>query len=129
MAQFIIYSHADHVTEARERISAALHTVATKVLRLPEDKRFHRFIPLAPENFVHPADRSARYTIIEVHLFSGRTPDTKRAFIRGVFAELERTAGLSPQDVEITLLESPREHWGIRGKLGDELVLNYEVAT
>jgi phenylpyruvate tautomerase PptA (4-oxalocrotonate tautomerase family) len=32
-----------------------------------------------------------------------------------------------PQDVEITIHESPKENWGIRGKPGDELSLSYKV--
>jgi len=31
--------------------------------------------------------------------------------------------------VEITLFETPRHHWGIRGKLGDALSLSYPVGV
>jgi hypothetical protein len=35
--------------------------------------------------------------------------------------------GIHKNDVEITIFETPRENWGIRGLPGDELPLNYKV--
>ncbi|APF21976.1 putative transglutaminase-like protein [Clostridium butyricum] len=32
-----------------------------------------------------------------------------------------------PNDVEITIFETPNYNWGIRGVPGDELGLNYKV--
>lgn len=34
---------------------------------------------------------------------------------------------ISVNDVEITIFETPKENWGIRGLPGDELALNYKV--
>ncbi|MBP6190480.1 MAG: tautomerase family protein, partial [Acinetobacter sp.] len=34
---------------------------------------------------------------------------------------------ISAQDVEITIFETPKSNWGIRGKNADELNLNYKV--
>lgn len=96
-------------------------------LGLPADKRFHRFIPLDAADFIHPEDRSEAYTIIEASLFEGRTVETKKAFIRALFARFEADKLANPQDLEITLTETPRCNWGIRGKPGDELTLNYKV--
>jgi len=127
MAQIKIYLHREHLAASRQAISDALHGCVTGVFGLPPEKRFHRFIPLEAEDFIYPADRSRRYTILEVSLFAGRTVETKKAFIRAVFHRLERDVGIPPQDVEITLHESPKENWGIRGKPGDELALNYAV--
>lgn len=47
--------------------------------------------------------------------------------IEKLFSNLERTADISPQDVEITIFETPKGNWGIRGKPADELTLNYKV--
>jgi phenylpyruvate tautomerase PptA (4-oxalocrotonate tautomerase family) len=128
MAQIKIYGHAAHLQAHRQAISEAIHACAMSELGLPADKRFHRFIPLAVGDFIHPADRSAAYTIIEVSLFEGRTVETKKAFIRALFARFEADKLASPQDLEITLTETPRCNWGIRGKPGDELTLNYKIA-
>jgi hypothetical protein len=34
---------------------------------------------------------------------------------------------LHPNDLEITVFQSPKHCWGIRGKTGDELDLGYKV--
>lgn len=127
MAQIIIYSHREHLAGRKRAISDALHACVTDALGLPADKRFHRFIGLEPEDFVFPPDRSSAYTIIEISLFAGRTVETKKALIRAIFARFEAELGIAPRDVEITIHETPRENWGIRGQPGDELALNYRV--
>jgi Tautomerase enzyme len=40
---------------------------------------------------------------------------------------IEQRCGIAPQDVEITVFETPRANWGIRGVPGDELALGYKV--
>lgn len=66
------------------------------------------------------------YLIVEISLFEGHTKETKKSLIRGLFAELG-ALGFAAQDVEITIFETPRHNWGIRGKPGDELQLTYPV--
>ena len=45
MAQFKIYRRRSRLEGIQPRLSDAIHTVAMETLGLPEDKRFHRFIP------------------------------------------------------------------------------------
>lgn len=127
MAQIVISSRRTHLAGRRQAISDTLHACVVEALGLPADKRFHRFVALEAEDFVHPADRSERYTIIEISLFAGRMMETKKALIRAIFARFDAELGIAPQDVEITIQETPKENWGIRGKPGDELALNYKV--
>ena len=127
MAQIKVYGLHDHLNMKRQAISNAIHRAAREALGLPEEKRFHRFIGLAAEDFVYPGDRSRHYTIIEVSMFEGRTVETKKAFIRLLFTYLESGCGIAPQDVEITITETPQHNWGIRGVPADELALNYKV--
>ena len=127
MAQVKVYSGRAHLAGQRQALSDAIHRAAQGVLGLPENKRFHRFFPLEAEDFVFPPDRSARYTILEIHLFAGRRPETLRAFLRALQREVTSACALTPEDLEIVLLEAPPERWSIRGQLGDELQLSYEV--
>ncbi len=127
MAQILIYSRREHLSGRRQAISDVLHGCVTAALGLPVDKRFHRFIALEAEDFIHPADRSERYTIIEISLFEGRSIETKKQLIRAIFERFERELGIARQDVEITLHETPKHNWGIRGLPGDELALAYKV--
>ncbi len=127
MAQIKIYSLRRHLDGRQKEISDTLHACVVETLGLPADKRFHRFISLEEENFFYPADRSERYTIIEISMFEGRSKETRKGLIREIFRRFEADLGSAPQDVEITIHESPRENWGIRGKPGDELALSYKV--
>lgn len=127
MAQIIIYSHRRNLAGRKKAISDSLHACVTAALGLPQDKRFHRFIALNEEDFVHPGDRSIQYTIIEISMFEGRTVETKKELIRLIFQKFESELGIAPQDVEITIHETPKGNWGIRGRTGDELSLPYKV--
>lgn len=127
MAQVKIYGLRKHLTENRKALSTAIHDSLVTAIHLPSEKRFQRFISLETEDFLFPPDRSGRYTIIEISMFEGRTTETKKQLIRELFARLESVAGIHPQDVEITITETPKAHWGIRGLPGDELGLGYKV--
>lgn len=98
-----------------------------EALQLPPEKRFHRFILLDEADFYFPAERSAKYTILEISMFEGRSVETRKALIRQLFSRLSEEFSLSPADLEITIFETPRQNWGIRGVPGDELSLNYRV--
>ena len=127
MAQIKIYGERRHLTTHRRALSDAIHDVNREVLGLPESKRFHRFIALDAEDFVHADDRSAAYTIIEISLFEGRDATTKRRLLERLMAAIAEKVGMSVQDIEITLFETPKANWGIRGKVADELTLDYKV--
>lgn len=127
MAQFKIYGRASFLRTAHAQIGAVVHQAALRTLQLPADKRFHRFIGLEDWQLVAPADRSERYLLLEVLMFSGRTLETRKALVRALMDDLARELGLAPADVEVTIIESPRENWGIRGQHGDELALPYRV--
>lgn len=127
MAQIRIYGRRDHIREIRSALSEAIHACNMEALELPEEKRFHRFIPLDADDVIYPADRSERYTIVEISMFEGRTLETKKRLIRLLFERLESDCRIAPGDVEITIFETPRHTWGIRGLPGDELSLDYPV--
>lgn len=127
MAQIKIYALANTIIQHRQALSTAIHTALVSALNYPVEKKFQRFIALAPEDFIFPADRSSNYTIIEISMFQGRSIASKKAFIQQLFANIEQQCGILPQDIEITITETPRHHWGIREQCGDELRLNYKV--
>jgi len=129
MAQVKIFGARAHLSARRQAISDCIHGVACDVLGLPPDKRFHRFLPLDPEDFFHPADRSDAYTVIEISMFEGREAATKRRFLERLMAALSNEVGIAVQDIEITLFETPKANWGIRGQVADKLTLDYKVET
>jgi hypothetical protein len=127
MAQVKIFGLRASLAANRERWSALLHAALVGTLGLPADKTFQRFFPMDPEDFVHPADRTDAYTIVEISMFEGRSPETVKSLVKRIMADAQAVLALSANDIEITVFESPRHCWGIRGKTGDELALAYKV--
>ena len=129
MAQIKIYGAKQHLAVHRDTLSAIIHDVAMDVLNLPETKRFHRFFPLDPADFVHPADRGPSYTILEISMFEGRELETKRRLLERLMAALSSQLSIPIDDIEITIFETPKANWGIRGQTADQLILDYKVET
>ncbi|XID74657.1 tautomerase family protein [Alkanindiges sp. WGS2144] len=127
MSQIKIYALKQTIQQQRQALSSAIHQALVSSLNYPVEKKFQRFIALATEDFIYPADRSAQYLIIEISMFEGRSVAAKKALIRQIFSNIQQDCGIDPQDVEITIFETPKHNWGIRGQCGDELALNYKV--
>ncbi|MDB9689137.1 tautomerase family protein [Acinetobacter baumannii] len=123
MSQVKIYANERTIIQYRELLSHAIH----QELKYPVEKSFQRFISLKPKNFIYPSDRSQHYIIIELSMFAGRSPATKKQLIQTLFRNIEEQCKIASQDIEITIFETPKENWGIRGKNADELLLNYQV--
>jgi phenylpyruvate tautomerase PptA (4-oxalocrotonate tautomerase family) len=127
MAQVKVYGLRASLQAHRASLSDAIHASVVEALRYPPEKRFHRFIALDVGDFVFPPDRTERYTIIEISMFAGRSTDAKKALVRKLYENVARDCGIEADDLEITIFETPRENWGIRGVPGDELGLGYRV--
>ncbi|MCE7044294.1 tautomerase family protein [Dyadobacter sp. CY312] len=127
MSQIKIYGLSSHLKPLREALSDVLHSCIVDAFKYPENKRAHRFFYLDQEDFYYPAGRSEQYTIIEISLFEGRSVESKKTLYQFIFQRFETNLGISKNDVEITLTETPLHNWGIRGKSADELVLDYKV--
>lgn len=126
MTQVKIYGINDYLNPIKQKLSDAIHSCVMEALQYPADKRFHRFFPLDKSDFYYPSGRSDRYTIIEFSMFEGRSVEAKKQLIHLLFKRLQ-PLGISPQDLEITIFETPKHNWGFRGLPGDEHELNYKV--
>ncbi|PMN67072.1 tautomerase family protein [Enterovibrio norvegicus] len=127
MAQIKIYGLKDNLDKNRDAISSSIHDSVMSALEYPKEKKFHRFISLNKDDFIYPDDRSEEYIIIEISMFEGRSIEAKKSLIRELFNNINTATGISSQDIEITIYETPKENWGIRGMPGDELALGYKV--
>lgn len=127
MSQIKIYALHQTIDQFRDQLANAIHQALIESLNYPVEKKFQRFIALEAENFIFPNDRSPHYTIIEISMFEGRTTATKKWLIQTIFKNIQQQCGISAQDIEITIFETPKSHWGIRGLNADELELNYQV--
>jgi phenylpyruvate tautomerase PptA (4-oxalocrotonate tautomerase family) len=129
MAQVKIYGLRTQLEPNRVKLSHILHGCISEAFQYPENKRAHRFFYLEEGDFFYPEGRSKQYLIIEIALFEGRSIASKKKLYHLIFERFERLLGISPIDVEITLTETPMYNWGIRGKPGDELLLDYSISV
>jgi len=129
MGQIKIYGLKEQLLPIRSKLSKILHACIVEAFQYPENKKAHRFFYLDSEDFFYPEGRSNRYTIIEISLFEGRSVAAKKHLYQLVFDRFETELGISPNDIEITLTETPLHNWGIRGKPADELMLDYNIAV
>ncbi|ALM90868.1 MULTISPECIES: tautomerase family protein [Alteromonas] len=124
----VIYGIDKHLNPIKSQLSEVIHGCMQSVLGMPEDKRAHRFIPLAKEDFFYPGGRTDCYTVIEINMMKGRKPETQKALIKALFKEIESALGINPIDIEITIKEQEKYQWGFRGITGDEASdLKYNV--
>jgi len=127
MGQIKIYGVKDNLNPIKEKLSEVIHSCMVDALQFPTEKKFHRFFPMDKEDFYYASGRTEAYTVIEVSMFEGRTIEAKKQLINLLFDRINRDLNISPQDIEITIFETPKHHWGIRGLPADELTLNYKV--
>ncbi len=127
MTQIKIYGVRENLIPKREILSEVIHSCVMDALGMPKDKRAHRFIPIEKEDFFMPGGRTDAYTIIELSMIEGRTPETKKKLIRLLFDRIQEKVGITHMDLEICIYESAACNWGFRGMHGDEIKLNYEI--
>jgi phenylpyruvate tautomerase PptA (4-oxalocrotonate tautomerase family) len=126
MPQLKIYGLREFLNPIKQQLSDVINSCMTDALKYPPDKRNQRFFPLDRSDFYYPPDRTERYTIIELSMFEGRSVAAKKELIRLLFERVQ-PLGISTQDLEITIFETPQHNWGFRGLPGDEHQLNYKV--
>ncbi len=127
MSQIKIYGLKENLDPIKAKLSDVIYSCVVDALDFPEDKRFHRFFPLDPSDFYYPSGRTTKYTIIEISMFEGRSVEAKKHLIRLLFERVHQQLNILPQDLEITITETPKHNWGFRGTPGDEIELNYKV--
>jgi phenylpyruvate tautomerase PptA (4-oxalocrotonate tautomerase family) len=129
VAQVKIYGLREHLEPAKARLSDVIHSCVIDALQFPPNKRAHRFFHMDAGDFYFPESATHRYTIIEISMFEGRSVETKKHLIRLLFERICNQADRLPNEVEITITETPRQNWGFRGMPGDEIGLNYNVGV
>lgn len=127
MPQVKIYGLTDTLTALKPKLSDVIHQCMQEALGIPENKRFQRFIKLHPDDFYFPGDRTEQYLIIEIIMFEGRSVDVKKQLLRILMERIHTRLEISINDIEITIFETSKHNWGIRGVTGDELKVTYQV--
>ena|SRR5690349_11496373 len=127
MAQVKIYGIREQLIPIREQLSEVIHECVMEALQFPREKRAHRFFPMEKENMLYPDGRTDAYTIIEISMIEGRSVEARKKLVRLLFDRIQERVGITHQDIEICISESPACNWGFRGMHGDEIQLNYKI--
>ncbi|MEW5911866.1 MAG: tautomerase family protein [Thermodesulfobacteriota bacterium] len=108
----------------RQALAAEVRQATVAALDLPPE--FGKVILYASppvQRSVHPS-RDPGFVLAEVHFFRGRGQEIKARLFAALDQAIRRHTGLSPENVFIHLLESPRHNWGLRGgRPADEVEL------
>jgi 4-oxalocrotonate tautomerase len=100
----------------REKIAECTHRAMVQTLGVPERDRFQIVTEHAP-GFFHfdraylDIERTDAFVLVCVTLASGRGTEVKQAFYARLCELLVAEAGLRPQDLAVSLVESEREDW------------------
>ncbi|MEM7716341.1 MAG: tautomerase family protein [Cyanobacteria bacterium P01_A01_bin.68] len=121
MPQTKIYGIDKYLNPIKNQLSLVIHSCFVDVLQYPSEKRFHRFFPMDKLDFIFPSDKSQSYLVIEISMFEGRSIELKKNLIRLLIKRISEKFRISSNDIEITIFETPKCNWGVRGVPGDEL--------
>jgi phenylpyruvate tautomerase PptA (4-oxalocrotonate tautomerase family) len=111
----------------KHALKAAVHDALVAAFKIPDHDRTQRFVEHAPEDFDVPPGRGARFTLVTITAFPGRSPEAKRALYREIAARAA-AAGVPAADVFVVLQEPPMENWSLRdGAPVDKAALGFKV--
>jgi phenylpyruvate tautomerase PptA (4-oxalocrotonate tautomerase family) len=111
-------------------IGEAVHASLVSTMNVPQRDRFHVVSEHAANRLRYDksylgVERSDAVVFVQVFLSKGRTTDQKQAFYAEVARRME-AAGLKPQDLVISLVESTREDWSFGNGIAQYVVLPKE---
>jgi phenylpyruvate tautomerase PptA (4-oxalocrotonate tautomerase family) len=109
-----------HVVEGRydeerlAKVSAAVQAALMNTLRVPPEDFYQLIFEFPKKRFLHtPSFVGMHYTddliILDLTFIEGRPKETRLALLKDVNSRVAAAAGISPDDLMITLYEAPGE--------------------
>jgi len=111
-----IYVVEGRYDEARiGQVSKAVQAALMNTLRVPTEDFYQLIFELSKSRFLHtPSFVGMHYTddliILDVTFIQGRPKDTRLALLKDINTRVAAAAGVSPDDMLITLYEVPGEN-------------------
>ena len=110
-----------HVLEGRydqnriAKVSGAIQSALMNTLRVPPEDFFQLIFERPKSHFLHTQGFvGMRYSddliILEIAFIQGRPKETRLALLKDINTRVASTAGISPDDMMITLYETPGEN-------------------
>jgi phenylpyruvate tautomerase PptA (4-oxalocrotonate tautomerase family) len=126
MPNTLIATRAGWITDPGAVIDA-VQSGLREALKIPEADRTLRLVEHPPSHFAVPPGGGEKFTLIEVTMFSGRSMGAKRALYQAIVRNLA-ALDVPSSDIKITLIETPRENWGVRGGTpASEIDLGFKI--
>jgi phenylpyruvate tautomerase PptA (4-oxalocrotonate tautomerase family) len=110
-----------HVTKGRydqariTKVSGAVQDALVNTLRVPPEDFYQLIFELPKNRFLHtPSFVGMHYTddlmVLDVTFIQGRPKETRLALLKDINTRVAAAAGVSPDDIMITLYELPGEN-------------------
>ena len=117
-----------HPKEYKVKLLQAVHDGLVNGLSIPDDDRNQRLYELDDYCFERSPNsgKTEKFTLIELTILPGRSAEMKKNTIIEITRLLGERLGITSSDVFILINEPPLENWGIRGKQGSEMGLQYK---
>jgi phenylpyruvate tautomerase PptA (4-oxalocrotonate tautomerase family) len=113
--------------QEKRKILDAVHDALVTAFKIPDTDRTQKIIEFTEENFEVPEGKTAKYTLVEIAVFPGRSREAKKELYRLIVEKLG-ALGVPANDVFILLNEQPLDNWGIRGgQMASEVCLGYDL--
>lgn len=111
-----------HVIEGRydeariSKVSGAIQAALMNTLRVPAEDFYQLIFELPKNRFLHtPSFVGMHYTddliILDLTFIQGRTKETRLALLKDINTRVAAAAGVSPDDLLITIHEAPGENF------------------
>jgi phenylpyruvate tautomerase PptA (4-oxalocrotonate tautomerase family) len=111
-----------HVVEARydedrlAKVSGAVQAALINTLHVPPEDFFQLIFEFPKERFLHtPSFVGMRYSddliILDLTFIAGRPKEMRLALLKDINTRVAAAAGVSPDDLMITLYEAPGENF------------------
>lgn len=106
---------ADRRADERRAVADAVHLALVESIGVPMADRF-QVISTRGDDLIYDPNylgiaRGDGIALIQISLSLGRTVDRKKALFRRIAERLATDVGMRPQDVFVSLIETPRENW------------------
>jgi phenylpyruvate tautomerase PptA (4-oxalocrotonate tautomerase family) len=98
----------------KKQLLDIVHSSLVDAFKLPRNDRIQRICEFDDESFEFPADRTNKFTIIEITILPGRSFEAKKTLYQLIFGKL-KAIGYQDNDAAIVLTEPELNNWGVCG--------------
>jgi phenylpyruvate tautomerase PptA (4-oxalocrotonate tautomerase family) len=107
-------------------ILEAIQRALVEGIRIPAQDRCVRILEYPEHAFIAPPGRGATYSVLEISMFGGRSPEAKARLYAALQQEMS-PFGLAEGDLKVIVHDVPFGNWGLRGKPADPAKISFKV--